>query len=73
LSQAELARRAGTGQAAIARLELGEPNPRLNTLERIGQALGVGLVVDFVDTAAAASSSSTRPEETISSPGTRTG
>lgn len=48
LSQQELARRSGTSQAAIARLELGGAEPRLHTLERIARALDVDLRIDFV-------------------------
>lgn len=48
ISQAELARRMGTGQPAIARLEAGGVTPTIDTLERVGRALGVELKVDFV-------------------------
>lgn len=47
LSQAELARRAGTSQAAVARLEAGAVEPRLSTLDRIGGVLGAHLVVEL--------------------------
>ena len=47
LTQTQLARLAGTNQAAIARLESGGPEPRLSTLERIGRALDADLVVSF--------------------------
>src|SRR5438552_18628216 len=40
LSQAELARRAGTTQARISEIESGEANAKLETLMRIGEALG---------------------------------
>lgn len=40
LSQAELATRLGTTQSAIARLERGTANPRVNTLERVLSACG---------------------------------
>jgi transcriptional regulator with XRE-family HTH domain len=40
LSQAELARRVGTHQAAIARLEGRRTNPRIATLEATLRALG---------------------------------
>jgi HTH-type transcriptional regulator / antitoxin HipB len=53
LSQSELARRAATSQAAIARLEAGATNPRMETLQRVGAALGFELVVDFRGPAAA--------------------
>ena len=48
ISQAELARRMGTGQPTIARLELGGVDPKLSTIERVSQALGAELVVKFV-------------------------
>lgn len=47
LTQAELARRIGSTQPAIARLELGGSDPKLDTFERIGRALGLDLVVEF--------------------------
>ena len=45
VSQEELARRIGTSQAAIARLELGGAEPRFATLQRIAQALDADLTV----------------------------
>lgn len=47
VTQAELARRIGTTQSAIARLELAGTDPKLDTMERIGRALGVELVIEF--------------------------
>lgn len=47
ISQAELARLLGTSQPAIARLEAGGVQPKFDTLERIGRALGVELAVEF--------------------------
>jgi transcriptional regulator with XRE-family HTH domain len=44
LSQSELARRMGTNQPTIARLEMGEGDPRLSTIDRINRALGTELV-----------------------------
>jgi DNA-binding XRE family transcriptional regulator len=47
LSQAELARRCGVSQPAIARLERGEHEPRLATLRRVAHALDAELVLDL--------------------------
>lgn len=47
LSQAELGRRCGVSQPAIARLERGEHEPRLATLRRVAHALGAELILDF--------------------------
>jgi HTH-type transcriptional regulator/antitoxin HipB len=47
MTQDELAARSGTSQPAIARTEAGGVEPKLDTLERIGIALGVQLVVRF--------------------------
>jgi transcriptional regulator with XRE-family HTH domain len=43
LSQRELARRAGTAQSVIARIERGQTSPTLETLERLLAAAGVEL------------------------------
>ncbi|MEF8720203.1 MAG: helix-turn-helix transcriptional regulator [Candidatus Accumulibacter necessarius] len=47
-SQAELARRAGTSQSYIGRLETGSIDPQLSTMRRLAEALGapVAAVVD---------------------------
>lgn len=45
LTQAELARRMGTTQSAIARIEGGGARPTLETLERLAVAVGAELVV----------------------------
>ena len=47
VTQEELARRMGTSQPAIARLEAGGVEPTLETLERLAGALGVELVIAF--------------------------
>jgi ribosome-binding protein aMBF1 (putative translation factor) len=47
VSQAELAKRAGTSQPSIARLEQGHISPTVVSLERIARALGTELVIDF--------------------------
>ena len=51
LSQRELAERLGTTQSAVARLEGGNISPSLPTLDKVADALGVELVVSFVDLA----------------------
>ncbi|HTZ08572.1 MAG TPA: helix-turn-helix transcriptional regulator [Acidimicrobiales bacterium] len=43
LSQTEVAARMGTSQSAVARLEAGEGDVRLSTLERYAAAVGVSL------------------------------
>ena len=47
LSQAVVARRVGTTQSAIARLERGGRPPRIDTLLRIADALDCELVVEL--------------------------
>lgn len=47
LSQRELARRAGTTQAVISRIEMGSVGATLTTLNRIAGSLGVDLEVSF--------------------------
>lgn len=47
VTQVELARRVGTGQSTIARIEAGGGTPKLDTLERIATALGAELIVDI--------------------------
>jgi transcriptional regulator with XRE-family HTH domain len=49
ITQHELARRMRTTQSVIARLESGGRYPTLSTLERISDALGAELVVEFRD------------------------
>lgn len=48
LSQAEVARRIGTTQSAIARLEGGGVSPSLSTLRRYAEATGTKLHVELV-------------------------
>ena len=43
LSQTEVAARMGTSQSAVARLEQGEADARLSTVERLAAAVGVRL------------------------------
>lgn len=47
LSQSELARRMGTSQAAIARLESGRYLPSARTLKRLAEATGTRLQISF--------------------------
>lgn len=47
LSQKELADLCGTTQSAIARLEAGRRPPRIDTLERVAQALDCELKVEL--------------------------
>jgi predicted transcriptional regulator len=48
LSQADVAKRIGTTQSAIARLEGGRVSPSLSTLRRYAEATGTRLQVDLV-------------------------
>lgn len=47
LSQRELARRAATAQSVVARIELGNTSPTMDTLARILAAAGFELRADF--------------------------
>lgn len=47
LTQAALARRVGTKQSAIARLESGNCNPTLGLLQKVVKALGAHIVVSI--------------------------
>ena len=46
LSQGALAARLGMKRPAISRLELGEHNPSIETLERLASVLGLRFIVD---------------------------
>jgi transcriptional regulator with XRE-family HTH domain len=50
MTQAELARRAGTTQSAIARLEAGEVSPRWDTVLSLVTAAGARLEITLVGT-----------------------
>jgi ribosome-binding protein aMBF1 (putative translation factor) len=47
LTQKELAERIGTSHSAISRLESGQHRASITTLERVGDALGLRLVVSL--------------------------
>ena len=47
LSQKELARKIGTKQSAISRLESGTYNPSLSFLQKVGEALGTKLKISL--------------------------
>jgi transcriptional regulator with XRE-family HTH domain len=48
LSQRELARRAGTAQSVVARIERGQTSPAAETLDRLLHAAGFRLSVELV-------------------------
>ena len=48
LAQIELAKRAGTSQSAVARLERGHASPTVATLERLVRAAGFDLRLELV-------------------------
>ncbi len=52
LTQAQLARRMGTTQAAIVRLESGRTKPSTRTLERLAKTTGMRLRISFEPIAA---------------------
>jgi transcriptional regulator with XRE-family HTH domain len=54
LSQRELAERLRMKQPQVARLELGEVNPNIDTLMRISAALGIELTIDVLPAGAPA-------------------
>ncbi len=47
MSQKELARKIGTGQSAISRLEGGESNPSWKFLQKVAAALGARLTISL--------------------------
>ncbi|MGH8988325.1 MAG: helix-turn-helix domain-containing protein [Acidimicrobiales bacterium] len=51
ISQRELARRMGTSQSAVDRLEAGGVGATLTTLQRVASALGLTVSVDLKETA----------------------
>ncbi len=48
-SQRDLAERAGMKQPQLARLETGQVEPRLDTLQRLAKAMGSRLTIRFED------------------------
>ena len=48
LTQKELSERSGITQADISRLESGNANPSLRTLQRLAEGLGMKLHVEFI-------------------------
>ena len=53
LTQSDVARRLGTTQSAIARLESGGVSPSLSTLRKYAEATGRTLKIELLDTRAA--------------------
>jgi len=49
LTQKELARKIGTRQSAISRLESGTYNPSLSFLQKVGEALGAKLKISLAE------------------------
>ena len=47
-TQKELSERTGTNQADISKLENGNANPSIKTLQRLAAALGKTLKIEFV-------------------------
>lgn len=47
LSQRALARKLGVSQAVVGRLELGEHEPKISTLSRLAQKLGLRFSIDI--------------------------
>jgi len=49
LTQKELARKIGTKQSAISRLESGTYNPSISFLQKVGEALGAKLKISLTE------------------------
>ncbi len=47
ISQQELAKKVGTGQSAISRLESGNANPSMRFLQKVAKALGTRLTISL--------------------------
>ena len=74
LSQRDLAERLGMKQPQVARLELGEVNPSIETLIRVSSRLGMELTIDIrpVGKAARNVTKRARAENLVVSAGTET-
>lgn len=57
LSQRQLSERTGIAQTDISRIETGEGNPTLKTLNKIAHGMGMRLKLEFLPDAMVASSS----------------
>lgn len=53
ISQRQLSERTGIAQADISRIETGDGNPTVRTLQKIASGLGMALKLDFVPVAGA--------------------
>ncbi len=51
MTQKELAEKTGIAQGDISRLETGNANPSLKTLQRLAEGMGMRLKLEFVPTA----------------------
>lgn len=47
LSQTALAKRLGVSQAVVGRLELGEHEPKISTLQKLSERLGMRFMIDI--------------------------
>ena len=67
LSQRELAARLGMKQPQVARLELGEVNPSMDTLMRIASRLGIEFTIDVrpITTAAGRATKRARDSDVV--------
>ena len=61
LTQEELARKMGTTQPVVARLESGQSRPSIRTLERLADATGSRLLISFEPRAATRRAGGDRP------------
>lgn len=49
LTQKELSKRSGIAQGDISKMEIGNANPSIKTLQRLAYAMGKTLKIEFVD------------------------